>query len=270
MRLLHHFHPQGSHIFRAIVESAKFMDATLSTVDLISIVGANFLPNCADESSFLNLLVPPLRSSRIERVPSHLFSFDTYFPIGSQNSTCSSELLNCDETALLDNSVRDSINRGLSRFISTLDFYLDSDSEYSRTLFGQRRRYAFCLLDYYLSLIDIVTPDIISISHGNYDYYVTLYLAARLRRIPVLVVQGGFNRSWLIRNSADVSDQSPSSEKIRLYKALGNITPKQTTLRDSLQEFIRSHSESSVSIKAHRDSSLSVIASSYHLSLIHI
>jgi hypothetical protein len=267
MRLLQHFHPQGSHIFRSIVESAKFMDVSLNSVELISIVGANFLPNCADESTLINLLVPPLKSSRIEHVPNHLFSFDTYLLMGLENFTCSSEHLNSDEAALLDNSVRDSINRGLSRFISTLDFYLDSESEYSRALFYQRRSYALCLLDYYLSLIDIVSPDIISISHGNYDYYVALYIAARLRRIPVLIVQGGFNRSWLIRNSADVADQSPSSEKIRLYKALSDTSPKQITLRDSLQEFVCSYANSSISINAHRDSSLSVIASSYLRSL---
>lgn len=268
MKLLQHFHPQGSHLFRTIVETAKIFSVHLSEINLTSIVGANFLNTLPESSEIIESLRSTLKSSTRTLVPEELASFDAYLlTTEALTDTILSSDLDIEETELFENSIKDSLYRGLSNAISTLDLYVSSDSEYFECAVRMRRRYAYSLFNYYSSLIDRISPDVITLSHGNYDYYIALYLAARVRSIPVLIVNGGFNRSWLVKNKGPISDHSPSSEKIRMFRALASSTELCLSLRKQLQKYVTSRSGKDVPIEAHSSSALSMLGSSYRASL---
>lgn len=268
MKILQHFHPQGSHIFRTIVETAKIYSQALSDLELFSIIGSNFLGTHPDYANFIHSLAPPLRSSESILIPNYLHSFDSYLasPVSEVNSLPNYPL-DDSELNLLHNSARDSLYRGLSPSVSTIKLYLSQSDDYFTRVYNTRKKYAYALFNYYVQLISETLPDIVTLSHGNYDYYVSLYLAARIHSIPVLLVNGGFNRSWLIRNDGKITDHSSSAEKIRIFKALSSDQTPSLPLRSDLLHYINTHRNSMEGVEAHRNSSCQLLSDLYLKSL---
>lgn len=268
MLILQHFHPQGSHLLRTVVEAGKIFSAKLSDINLVSIVGANFLNTCFGSAEIIQSMSPPLKSCSILHVPENLTTFEAYLRShDATTTTILSSKLDSEESNLLDNSIRDSLYRGLSGAFSTLDLYISCDGEYFKYAFRLRRNYAYSLFNYYSLLLGRMLPDIVTISHGNYDYYITLYLAARSRSIPVLIVNGGFNRSWVVKNKGALTDHSSSSEKMRIFRALTSGADSCLSLRERLQKLVKSRCARNAGIEAHQSSASNLLRSTYRASL---
>lgn len=267
MRVLQHYHPQGSHIFRSLVEAAKLFSVKLKDIDLLTIVGANFLPSYSRTSDFIVHLTPPLNSAKTHTIPNHLFSYEQYLKSSFVNPHFDESIFSPDESLMFVNSVNDSLYRGLTPAINTNRLYQEYNGKYFTMCHGYRRRYAIELFHYYLELIDSQKPDLVTLSHGNYDYYITLYLAARKRGIPVLLVHGGFNRSCLILNKGPLTDHSPSSEKIRIFNALLRPSTDSSSLKADILTYISNRPDACAGVEAHKNSSLQLFSTSYRTSI---
>jgi hypothetical protein len=267
MKILQHYHPQGSHLLRTIVEGARIFNERLENVEVTTLYGGNFLGAYTPLQGLSSSLSATLRGYRTIQLPHSLLSFELFNPLQYDSSGEYLSRLDANEIFLLHNSVRDSLYRGLSTLYSSLDLYVHIEGAYFQKAFQHRLRYASALFSYYRDLVLSYEPDLVTISHGNYDYYIALYLAARCNNTPVLLVHGGFNRSWLINNNRQVTDHSYSSEKIRICSALGKSDSSSDLLRKQLKDHISSCQAQNARIEAHGQSSFAILSKYYARSL---
>jgi hypothetical protein len=267
MKILQHYHPQGSHIFRTIVEGARIFNERLEDIDLFTLLGANFLGAHTAPEGISRSLSTILRRHHLIRLPPSLLSFEVFDLLQSHSHEDYLSSLDAKEIYLLHNAIRDSLFRGLSTLYSPFELYVHCEDSYFQNAFHHRLRYATALFGYYRDLIQSLKPDLVTLSHGNYDYYIALYLAARCSNIPVLIVHGGFNRSWLVNNKKQVTDHSYTSEKIRIYKALRNNDSHSDFLRKQLIDHIDRRKIKNSRIEAHGQSSFSILSEHYKRSL---
>ena len=203
--ILIHWHPQFSYFARCIIESASYLGTSLNDLKVFALMGPNFLTYTASTSSvFLNSIRPHLQE--ICGLELELIDTPEYFnyPSSSKNFSGDEHCIAEFETSLMSNlkalqllraSSRDSVSRGLDQQVDTLRSFIDSG--YRQDVEKLRYTYSINLGDYYSRILSEVAPDIVCISHGNYDFYVALYLAAFFKSIPTLVSNGGHLCSYV-------------------------------------------------------------------------
>ena len=203
--LLIHWHPQFSYFARCIIESASYLGTSLNNLKVFVVMGPNFLPVTAPTSSvFLNSIRPHLHNAcglELELIvtPEH-FNHPSSAEYFSANDHCIAEfeaslISNIKALQLLRASSRDSVSRALDQNVDRLRSIIDA--EYRQNVEKLRYTYSIELGEYYSRILSEVAPDMVCISHGNYDFYVALYLAAFFKSTPTLVSNGGHLCSYV-------------------------------------------------------------------------
>ena len=105
---------------------------------------------------------------------------------------------NIQALTLFRSSIQDSINRGLDQNINWVKVF--TDETYFDEIIKKRYEYGYDLGEYYTYLNEKYSPDMIAISHGNYDYYVILYLSAHYSKSKTLVINGGWLNSYILES----------------------------------------------------------------------
>jgi hypothetical protein len=141
------------------IRRAELYSALKANVNFVSYNGKSFDPNLA----------------------SNLISRSSFFP---------------DLLKILEVSVDDTICRNLIAEFNTLSYI--RPCILSRYLMRSERIVrSLGFITYYLSLLDKIKPDIVYMSHGNFDFYTALYIACVLNKIPIRIYHGGYQaRYW--------------------------------------------------------------------------
>lgn len=227
-RLLIHWHPQGSFIARSFIES-------LSLLGIRQLEGHSLyvLPG----PSFMNQTLPDIKKRLVG--PLSLFPqsnevtiFDKFynFQVKGPAITGNAEYLHCDYISsqlhvdrdaamLLSNAISDTLHRGCLRNYQRFKLYREWGKGYWRRSYIDRLSYVLKLYKSYVSTISSCRPDIVVMSHPNYDIYIALYIAARSLGIPSLVVNGGYHLSYLCLADNKLIDPSPQSARASLLDA---------------------------------------------------
>ena len=209
MKILVHWHPQLSHLIRSFVEPLSLQNISLKEIDLNIIVGANFLtglrkPDHEFLEHFCSIFSEILSSVTLHYVP---YEVQIFAAKRSNKNSCEfAKLLSSDVHAshLLELSIDDSLSRGLDNSFDQVRYFCDE--KYASGLLSERREFAISLGNWYLELVKLIKPDLVSISHGNYDYYVCLYLSCVFTSTKIIIINGGHAHSYIPKSSIDVLD----------------------------------------------------------------
>ena len=100
-------------------------------------------------------------------------------------------------------------------------------------------KYATTLVRTYRELIKKFNPDIAAISHGTYDHYVSVYVAASEESVPVLVVNGGC--IWLIyvkNHKKEITDPCIANAFAEIVKMYNKMIVDRRILPSDIVELI--------------------------------
>lgn len=210
-KILIHWHPQFSFFYRSFIDASHSLDVSRSDIVADVIVGANFLSHLDDISfefltSLQRLQYRGMRIGKIIRVPPEITGnrVSSTLQSGKQFKYLSSER----SLSLFNNAIEDNLSRSLFQDFDAFRYRVDPS--YHDECFSLHRSYSCDLLDYYDSLLDTSEYSLVVISHGNYSYYINLYLAAYFRGIETLVIHGGHGHSYLAKSNK-LNDLCPSN-----------------------------------------------------------
>ncbi len=206
--VLLHWHPQGAYFGRAIVHSLQYLNVQPNDLRLIVLVGSSFLSHTVESSlHFINLLKDQIegkgiQSIEIEIIPKFMWSFSNFREVEKnkkiieESKILISKMKEKDSIfKLFTNSISDSLSRGLDSSFSNFDYMINQVS--ARDLESHRELYAATLTNIYINILSKYQPELITTSHGNYDHYITPFIASTLKRIPTLIVNGGCNMAYV-------------------------------------------------------------------------
>ncbi len=240
LRLLLHWHPQGSYLARSIFHSFKFAKKA-ERIRVGIVVGSNFMAQTNQESiAYVKELTKrdtnnKLVSFELIVIDYPLWNFSLYASKKEEENT---KMYNGKYKKLFANSVKDSLGRGLEVCFNNKDYM--TSNEVSEKLEKERMGYATMLIEKYRQIIKDFNPDIAAISHGTYDHYVAVYIAAGEESVPVLVVNGGCNMAYVCESQnkviTDPCIANAFSDIVKLYKEEKNIM--ETVLPPDLKRLI--------------------------------
>ena len=210
-QILIHWHPQFSFFHRAFIDAAYELNTQPENVIADVIVGANFLAHLDKNSvQFLEFLQQcNYKRLQIRKI--------IYVPDALRGNLVKSSLVGqkkfkyqFSERALriFNNAVDDNLARSLFSDFDPLRYRIDPT--YQQECFQIHRDYSCDLLDFYESIIDANNYSLVVISHGNYVYYVNLYIAAFFKGVETLVIHGGHGHSYIARSN-QINDLCPSN-----------------------------------------------------------
>ena len=239
-RLLLHWHPQGSYLARSIFHAFKFAKKA-ERIHVGIVVGSNFMAQTNQDSiSYIRELTKRNRNDKIVSfelitIDYALWNFSLY---SSKKDRSSRTRYKGRYKELFDNSVRDSLGRGLEVCFNNKEYM--TSNEISERLERERREYATELVENYRQIISAFHPDITAISHGTYDHYVAVYIAAGEESVPVLVVNGGCNMAYICETQnkviTDPCIANAFSDIVRLYREREDVI--KTVLPSTLKKLI--------------------------------
>lgn len=227
-RILIHWHPQGSYIARSYIESLlllgtkqvvghslyilpgpSFMNQPLSDIKKRSIGPLSLFPQSNTTTVFDHFHKYQFRGPGLEEKAQYL-SYDYL----------SNELsIDNNSAVLLSNAIKDTLHRGCLKQYRRFQLYSDWDGEYWRKCYIHRLGYVLQLYRSYEATLRTCAPDVVAMSHPNYDIYIALYIAARELGIPSIIVNGGYHLSYLCTPSNKLIDPSPQSARGALLNA---------------------------------------------------
>ena len=206
-------------------------------------MGPTFLGHIRESSqSFVEYLkrenIAGLSVNKVIVPEDFLYSGKVGIDINIANSSYDG-LFDYREREVFNNAVHDSVSRSLFTDMDALKVRIDDS--YNSFVISSRQSYSSTLFDYYLSLLTEIKPDCVCISHGNYDIYVNLYIAAKRLGIPTLVVHGGHGHSYIIHNKKLV-DPCPSNLFDELFDYFDEDKDAIDTFPCDLSSLIKSQS----------------------------
>ena len=122
----------------------------------------------------------------------------------------------------IENSIRDSLYRGLNSQFNHYQFHVNEESAESLLLKEQRSCYASSLIDYYGALINKYCCEYVIASHGYYDFHVTCIAAGIDSGCRGYIVAGGHRNSYEIK-SKDLLDFGSEMPLVELCDQIGKI-----------------------------------------------
>ncbi|MDA7623063.1 hypothetical protein N8645_00875 [bacterium] len=220
MKVLIHWHPQFSYFFRAFHEAANTLGVSKESIKADIVIGANFLTSInASSIAFLENVKKSNNSSmQIDKIiicPEELSGNQIRSDAVSVSPgfSCSADI---SSLKVFTNSINDSLARSLFKGFDAYKYR--TDSSYRHVTTGLHREYACSLMHFYDYLLSSEDYHLVVISHGNYVYYIALYLAALHRSVRTMVIHGGHGHCYVHRNFTAI-DLCPSN----MYDELASI-----------------------------------------------
>ena len=218
MNLLIHAHPQFSYICRAIIEVSELNSVALKDLNVFLVNGPGFLNHMLPSlDNYLSNYLPFSRIIKSFTVLNFPPEIDPHRFLSFNQPTDVLSFLEREHGhhfQNLQNSVKDSLFRGLSPCFNHYDFHINQNSPSNQLLFSKRMNYASSLVEYYLRLMSFNSIEATVCSHGYYDFHVSFTIASLLSNCKSYIVAGGNRNSYEITSSTivDFGSEAPFQE----------------------------------------------------------